>query len=351
MAIEQVNLGTEPLGTGGDTARTAFEKVNANFDELDSRVDDALKKSENLGDLQNAAAARVNIGLGNVDNTSDADKPVSNAVQNALDEKAPLDSPELTGTPTAPTPSPGTNGQQIATTAFVASAVDDLIDGAPAGLDTLGGIADALDQKAPSSREIEAGGGLVGGGDLSSDRVISLGTPSTLSKDSTNSVDAETHSHELSDNLKAWDNLDPSSLPPSVAYRQTNILGTVSQAGGVPTGAIIERGSNANGEFIRYADGTQICWNISMQVNYSGAVAMHSEWVYPAAFATRPAVTWTPESSGDGFTTRDLGAARAYTVTETLANLRIQIVAGSNATLNENSNTRGSPVAIGRWYN
>ena len=42
-------------------------------------------------------------------------------------------------------------------------------------------------------------------------------------------------------------------------YSQSNILGTVSQSGGVPTGAIIERGSNANGEFVKYADGTLIC--------------------------------------------------------------------------------------------
>ena len=46
------------------------------------------------------------------------------------------------------------------------------------------------------------------------------------------------------------------------AYRifsQNNILGTVNQAAGVPTGAIIERGSNANGAFVRWADGTQLC--------------------------------------------------------------------------------------------
>jgi len=44
-------------------------------------------------------------------------------------------------------------------------------------------------------------------------------------------------------------------------YQRSNILGTVSQSGGAPTGAIIERGSNANGEYVRYADGTQICWS------------------------------------------------------------------------------------------
>jgi hypothetical protein len=42
------------------------------------------------------------IGLANVDNTSDADKPVSTATQSALDAKAPLASPTFTGTVTLP---------------------------------------------------------------------------------------------------------------------------------------------------------------------------------------------------------------------------------------------------------
>lgn len=41
-----------------------------------------------------------------------------------LGQKAPLDSPKLTGTPTAPTASSGTNSTQIATTAFVQAAID-----------------------------------------------------------------------------------------------------------------------------------------------------------------------------------------------------------------------------------
>ncbi len=40
------------------------------------------------------------VGLGNVDNTSDASKPVSTPTQTALDAKAPLASPAFTGTPT-----------------------------------------------------------------------------------------------------------------------------------------------------------------------------------------------------------------------------------------------------------
>ncbi|WP_066795026.1 hypothetical protein [Sphingomonas soli] len=44
-------------------------------------------------------------------------------LQAALDAKAPLVSPALTGTPTGPTASPGTNNTQLATTAFVAALV------------------------------------------------------------------------------------------------------------------------------------------------------------------------------------------------------------------------------------
>ena len=63
---------------------------------------------------------KADVGLGNVDDTADADKPVSTATLTALNLKAPLASPALTGTPTAPTASPGTSTTQLATTAFVA---------------------------------------------------------------------------------------------------------------------------------------------------------------------------------------------------------------------------------------
>lgn len=61
---------------------------------------------------------------------------------------APVDSPTFTGTPAVPTAAPGTDTTQIASTAFAnaaaAAAVTNLIDGAPAALDTLNEIAAAL---------------------------------------------------------------------------------------------------------------------------------------------------------------------------------------------------------------
>ena len=57
---------------------------------------------------------------------------VTSSIQTQLGTKAPLASPALTGTPTAPTANAGTNSLQIATTAFVASAVSTGITGADA---------------------------------------------------------------------------------------------------------------------------------------------------------------------------------------------------------------------------
>lgn len=59
------------------------------------------------------------VGLGNVNNTSDADKPISTAAQTALNLKAPLASPTFTGTPAAPTAAATANDTQLANTAFI----------------------------------------------------------------------------------------------------------------------------------------------------------------------------------------------------------------------------------------
>lgn len=87
---------------------------------------------------------KSDVGLGSVDNTSDAAKPVSTAAQAALDLKAPLASPEFTGKPTAPTASQATNNTQLATTAFVKTAIAALVDGSPGALDTLNELAAAM---------------------------------------------------------------------------------------------------------------------------------------------------------------------------------------------------------------
>ncbi|GGB00785.1 hypothetical protein GCM10011491_31220 [Brucella endophytica] len=66
------------------------------------------------------------------------------------------------------------------------------------------------------------------------------------------------------------------------------IVGTVSQVGGIPTGALFEVGSNANGSYLRLPGGWQVClYTITMPaqaINTSVAVP----WTYPAAFVVKP---------------------------------------------------------------
>lgn len=66
------------------------------------------------------------------------------SVADALAAKAPLVSPTFTGTPAAPTATVGTNTTQVATTAFVKTAVDNVIASAPGALNTLDELAAAL---------------------------------------------------------------------------------------------------------------------------------------------------------------------------------------------------------------
>lgn len=163
-------LNKPTLGTAAATDSTAYATAAQG-----STADSALQPSDNISELTNdsgyitSAGAPVqsvagktgtvtlvkgDVGLGNVDNTSDADKPVSTATQSALDLKAPLASPALTGTPTAPTAVAGTNTTQVATTAFVSSAVANIVDAAPAALDTLNELAAALGDDANFSTTI-----------------------------------------------------------------------------------------------------------------------------------------------------------------------------------------------------
>ena len=84
--------------------------------------------------------------------TEDSDNPVtSDGIYDALALKAPLASPALTGTPTAPTAEPGTNNTQIATAEFVqgeiASAVADAMSEIMQSLICLQVIVDGDDYK------------------------------------------------------------------------------------------------------------------------------------------------------------------------------------------------------------
>lgn len=93
-----------------------------------------------------STAAEINILDGATLSTTELNyvDGVTSAIQTQLDAKAPLNSPALTGTPTAPTATLATNTTQVATTAFVRAEVAALVANAGSTLDTLNEIATAL---------------------------------------------------------------------------------------------------------------------------------------------------------------------------------------------------------------
>lgn len=66
-------------------------------------------------------------------------------------------------------------------------------------------------------------------------------------------------------------------------YSTGNAVAAVSQASGVPTGGVMFRGSNSNGQFQMFADGTLICTHV-LTSSDSAAVT----WTFPSAFAVTP---------------------------------------------------------------
>ena len=120
-------------------------------------------------------------------------------------------------------------------------------------------------------------------------------------------------------------------------YSQRNILGTVSQSSGDPTGAIIETGSNANGRYRRYADGTQIC-NHVLTSSASAAVT----WTYPAAFAGSAtadiSTLGTVVDAGTGLTSVNVSSRSGTSV-----NLQAVDDAGRIAAAMQ-------LIAVGRWF-
>ncbi|HIF2798908.1 TPA: prophage tail fiber N-terminal domain-containing protein, partial [Salmonella enterica] len=117
-----------------------------------TRAEEAAKRAEDIADvisLEDASLTKK--GIVKLSSATDSDSEALAATPKAVkavmievQTKAPLDSPALTGTPTAPTPATTAAGIEIATAAFVAAKVAQLVGSAPEALDTLQELADAL---------------------------------------------------------------------------------------------------------------------------------------------------------------------------------------------------------------
>jgi len=151
-------------------ADAAIAAVQADVDQNEADADAAIAAvqadvDQNEQDADNAIAAETARALAaeqviqnDVDqNEADADAAIAAEEARALAAEAllaPLASPALTGVPTAPTANQAAGTTQIATTAYVDTAVANLIDTAPGALDTLNELAAAIGDDANFSTTI-----------------------------------------------------------------------------------------------------------------------------------------------------------------------------------------------------
>lgn len=275
MAQQLINLGATGSGAGGDSARTAFEKAIANFAELYIA---ALP-----GTAAQKQAARDMFGLGTA---------ATKAVQTGPTDSTPgsMMAVGAFGLGSATPPSPGDLDNPGSVTFL---SIPSGSDKNPFG--TIGGVGLNLQTGSSWGAQLFAAAG---------------GT--TLQIKARNRTSAG-----------VWG-------PLFDLFHTGNILGTVSQSGGVPTGAIIEYGSNANGRYVRFADGTQICIH-----SRNGG----SSWTFPAVFSDTPYVYATVAGlTSEG---RMVGVAGTST---TSTSLYLWTAGGTASTAGANL------LAVGRWY-
>jgi len=117
-------------------------------------------------------------------------------------------------------------------------------------------------------------------------------------------------------------------------YCPGNVVGTTSELAGVPTGAVIEKGTNSDGDFVKFADGTLMCSAL-----LSASASTHV-WTFPSPFA------------GASATVSAVGRSSSQPVIVTEGEDR----SATSVTFHTWSSS-GSPLAasvfvsaVGRWY-
>lgn len=129
-------------------------------------------------------------------------------------------------------------------------------------------------------------------------------------------------------------------------------VGKLKELLGIQRGGIVESGSNANGSYIKYADGTMIC-HFVLPCSYNSAIRLRGIWTFPTSFMSPPIITVTKDYSTS--TPRQINSSAhvsARTTTTATIDL-VQIVTTSGTALVDSwqsTDVYGATcVAIGRW--
>lgn len=332
------DAGIEPLGTAAASMASHLLDADPHPQYTTAAEASAVAPVQSVAGKTGAVSlTNADVGLGNVDNTSDADKPVSTATATALNLKFDKAGGSITGNTNIVVNSASEALRITQTGTGLALRVEDSAnpDSTPFAVDADGNV--GVKTAAPAvSFAVNASDAIL----------VPIGSTANRPTGATGYFRFNTELTQFEGhNGTAWSRI----------FDQTNILGTVSQSGGVPTGAVVERGSNANGEYVRFADGTQICTRvflastltntaITLLNSQSGDYRTPQSTVsYAAVFSGQPSyagVSWENQSSGWWATAFPLGPSGAE------VNLRATNSVAAPSYLVANIYL----VAIGRWF-
>jgi hypothetical protein len=380
LASNVRNTALTGYAVGANAALAATDTVLAAFGKVQAQINSLSSSKLDVG--ATAVAASTLTGLtASVGELNYTDGVTSN-IQTQLNTKAPLASPPLTGVPTAPTAAVNTNTTQLATTAFVnAEIANDAPtktgDGASGtwGVSVTGNAATATALQTArtingvsfngtanitvadtTKQPLDATLTALAGVTTSADKIIYATGADTFAT-ATLTAQARALLDDV-DQAAQRGTLGLGSAATRTAlgttgslYSRDSILGTVSQSSGVPTGAIIERGSNANGEYVRYADGTQICTHalaggttVTSSYTLQGITIYRQRvmWTFPAAFIATPVVGYAQGQNVDD--TFQAGKYRTNSATAATFD------STSFTSFTSFSNLPGVVSAVGRWF-
>lgn len=109
---------------------------------------------------------------------------------------------------------------------------------------------------------------------------------------------------------------------------------------------ITESGSNENGRYIKYDDGTMICWRVLGNINFEVGVNSNAsiEYTFPASFIANPAVSHSGEPTYSSGSVLD-----AWINSSAISQSIIRIRVFNQQVTSVEEIRRLSYLAIGRW--
>lgn len=335
MPRQAIELGTAPTGQGGDTNRDANTKINAMTAELyasAAKADTALQPVAGSGLYPDADRTKLaGIATGATVNATDAqlrNRSTHTGTQ-AVETITGLGGAAVRAAQTSPTDT--TAGALMAVGAF----------GLGGGMRVTG--------SAPDSLTGPFNGGCFAG--LPNSEAWSNnpygGTNSNWWKIISCRMGAENYALQLAQPYGGQNHgtlfvrsIEGGTLTPwRLLYSQSTIIGTVSQVSGVPTGALVETGSNANGRYRKHADGTLECWGFSPEQSIPSGGRVGFSGTFPAQFIADPVFIPTAVGGYSGFFTTSSDGVYQSTW-----------VAYVKSTYGSALNQRIGWYAIGRWF-